>query len=58
MHLQFTIEDLPTAIMALAGIVLLLIALKAQDPAAIKLLNALIALGLLTAAMWWYIHCH
>jgi hypothetical protein len=37
---------------------LLLLGLKAWDRAGIKLANALIALILMAAAMWWHIHRH
>jgi hypothetical protein len=55
---SLTLDDLPTAIMAGAGLLLLLLGLKGKDKAAIKMLNSLIALGLLTAAIWWHIRRH
>lgn len=56
--MNLTLDDLPTGIMGIAGLLLLLLALKGADKAAIKMLNALIAIALLTAAIWWHIHRH
>ena len=58
MNINLTWEDLPTAIMGLAGLLLILLGLKGQDKAAIKLSITVIALGLMTAAMWWHIRRH
>jgi len=58
MNINLTWDDLPTAIMGVAGLLLILLGLKGQDKAAIKLSITVIALGLMTAAMWWHIRRH
>jgi hypothetical protein len=58
MNINLTWDDTPTAIMGLAGLLLILLGLKGQDKAAIKLSITVIALGLMTAAMWWHIRRH
>ena len=58
MNINVTWEDLPTAVMGVAGLLLILLGLKGQDKAAIKLSITVIALGLMTAAMWWHIRRH
>ena len=52
---KLTSGDVPTAVLAAGGVLLLVIAFKFVK-AGSKLLLLIVALGLLAGAVWWHLH--